>query len=513
MNFAQWVRVASRDTNRSLAGASLYLPASVSDRERVAAQAQQWGMIVTELPPTDAESSQRGFVFDAAHNGGSDGVYTNDGMSLHSMSGQQAIDHAREHMPVVRNLIDALANRGALVGVRFAISIVLEPKTAVFLEELAAAGAVVGIYCDGESTDPRVIDELEKLGIVVSADIAWSPQRRKREALRLLDTIQPDIVIDDGASFARLLIAERPDMARKLIGVSEETTSGIRAFAAMDADDVLPFPVIAVNDSVLKTGFDNAHGTGETCVTTILEHLGAQAFEGSRVCVIGYGPVGKGFALRARALGALVTVADTDPVACLRAVFDGFETAEVMDVVAEQDMVISATGVRHTVSVAHMQGMKQGAVLGVIGGIANELALDEIATFHRSGKPVSSLKVPDGHAITLLSDGDGVNYTAGNGNPIDIMDLSFAVQTMAVAYLLRNKNVLPHHLLHLDKGSDEHIAAIALRARGSRETQSQSSTYDWRLSRFEDELATQQPPSVPATVTANDPRGKNEGEK
>jgi adenosylhomocysteinase len=488
----------------------LYLPASTPNREQVAAQAQQWGMVVTELPPTDAESSQRGFVFDAAQDGDIDAVHSNDGMSLRSMNGKQAIDHAREHMPVVRNLIDALASRGALKGVRFAISIVLEPKTAVFLEELAAAGAVVGIYCDGESTDPRVIDELEKLGIVVSADIAWSPQRRKQEALRLLDTIQPDIVIDDGASFARLLIAERPAMAKKLIGVSEETTSGIRAFAAIDADDALPFPVIAVNDSVLKTGFDNAHGTGETCVTTILEHLGAQAFEGSRVCVIGYGPVGKGFALRARALGALVTVADTDPVACLRAVFDGLQTAEVSDVVAEQDMVISATGVRHTVSVAHMQGMKQGAVLGVIGGIANELALDEIG-FQRSGTPVSSLTVPGGPTITLLADGDGVNYTVGNGNPIDIMDLSFAVQTMAVAHLLRNKNVLPHHLLHLDRGSDEHIAAIALRARGSRETQSQSSTYDWHLSRFEDELATQQPPSEPAN--ANDSRGKNEGEK
>ncbi|MCI1983228.1 MAG: adenosylhomocysteinase [Bifidobacteriaceae bacterium] len=495
MSFAQWARVVSRDTNRSLAGSSLYVPQDASD---IAAQAQQWGMRLA------ADEVGADFTYDAVLAGDAEAAtgavlpahashFTDKEASapLPQMSGAEAIDHARMRMPVTRKLIAELAADGALTGVRFAISIVLEPKTAVFLEELAAAGAVVGIYCDGESTDPRVIEELEKRGIEVSAQRAWSAERRRTEALKLLDDIQPDILIDDGASFARLLMRERPQMAANLIGVAEETTSGVRAFAAMDRDRALTYPVIAVNDSALKTNFDNAHGTGETCVTTMLDILGSDAFAGASVAVVGYGPVGAGFARRIRALGAKVTICDIDPVACLRAVFDGFETADLASVAGHVDMVTSATGVRHTVSLETMRRMRERAILGVIGGISNELALDDITGFARANAAVRDLDVPGGSTVRLLSDGDGVNYTAGNGNPIDIMDLSFAVQTMAIGYLLKHRGRLEKRLMTLDSSADEHIARVALSTRGQEVTATHTVPYDWRLSRFEDEIASE----------------------
>jgi adenosylhomocysteinase len=423
------------------------------------------------------------FVFDASDE--------EDGLSLLAMNGAQAIDHARKRMPVVRRLLADLARTGRLAGVRFAISIVLEPKTAVFLEELAAAGAIVGIYCDGESTDPRVIEELRKRGIEVAAQVEWSARRRRDEALKLLDDIRPDILIDDGASFARLLMSQRPELAKNLIGVAEETTSGVRAFEAMDRDRALTFPVIAVNNSALKTNFDNAHGTGETCVTTMLEILGAEAFENSSVAVVGYGPVGAGFARRIRAVGAHVTVCDTDPVASLRAVFDGFATADLSEVAPHVDMVISATGVRHTVPLSTLQQMRSGALVGVIGGISNEVGLDEIPGFARTESPLSQINIPQGPTLRLLSDGDGVNYTAGNGNPIDVMDLSFGVQTMAIGYLLEHRGKLENHLLQLDADADRHIASVALEARGCSTSTAHAQVYDWRLSRFEDEMTSE----------------------
>lgn len=482
VNFAQWVDAVSKNTNRSLAGSRFYLREEGEQKREILAQAHQWGL-TESISSTDAD-----FRFTQA----AMQEIESPNRSMRFMQGRAAIDHARESMPVVRTLMGQLVQSGALEGVRFAISIVLEPKTAVFLEELASAGAIVGIYCDGESTDPRVIEELEKQGILVAADVSWPAEKRKEEALRLLDAIIPDILIDDGASFARLLMMERPQMAAHLIGVAEETTSGIRAFEAMERDGVLTYPVIAVNDSPLKTGFDNAHGTGETCVTTIQEHLGSDVFDGCAVAVIGYGPVGKGFATRIRALGASVTVCDIDPIACLRAAFDGFKVSDTHDIVSDVDMLISATGVRHTVTLGLLQQLREKAVVGVIGGIANEIAFDDIEDFQRSTRPVSSLDVPGGNTITVLADGDGVNYTVGNGNPIEIMDLSFGVQTMAVQYLLEHKGELPYKLLKLDSSNDRIIADIALQVRGYSTTTWESKTYDWRLNRFEDELAQQE---------------------
>ncbi|PJM79425.1 adenosylhomocysteinase [Bifidobacterium scaligerum] len=476
-DFVPWAETFSQRTNRSLAGARLVMTSSSTQPDRVFT-AQQWGMTVEQ--PDAMHESTDDFRFDSS-------LPIEQIPDMRKTSGFEAMAYAEEHMPVLRDVMDGLHDRGIdFSGVRIAVCLILEPKTAILLRKLHAAGAIVGVYCGPDSTDPRVAEQLKSEGIIVESSRDWTPEQAQEAALRLLDTIQPNIIIDDGASFARLASLERPELAANLIGVAEETTSGVRAFAGMEAAGALTYPVVAVNDSILKTGFDNAHGTGETCVTTMQRILGTDAFSGARVTVIGYGPVGRGFARRVRALGARVTICDIDAVAALKAVFDGFEARDITDALPSADIVISATGVRHTITLEHMRLMREGTVLAVIGGIANEIALDEVTDFTPAvNRERFDLKVPEGPTLTLLADGDGVNYTVGGGNPIEIMDLSFAVQASAVAYLLEHQGALPHQLIRLGSETDRRIADAALKARGYQASHAVADNgYDWRLTRF-----------------------------
>ncbi|GAA0639366.1 adenosylhomocysteinase [Bifidobacterium pullorum] len=493
--FGEWAAVVSQRTNRSLAGRRITLPpatrhdADAADSGRAwrqfRSEAAQWGMIASDADVHAAHSP------DACTPAGGDAPLdprcpvTQLFDSRHA-AGVAAMDYAQEHMPVTVALLKTLTGETDLDGVRIAVCLILEPKTAVLLRLLQAAGATVGVYCEPESTDQRVADQLRREGIMVQADAGWTAEQAHQGALRLLDEIRPQIIIDDGASFARLAALERPQLLDDLVGVSEETTSGVRAFEAMRDAGALTFPVIAVNDSILKTGFDNAHGTGETCVTTMQDILGARAFDGARVTVVGYGPVGRGFAMRIRTLGAQVTICDTNPVAALRAVFDGFAATDIDEALPQSDIVVSATGVRHTIALEHLRRMRQGTALAVIGGIANEIALDDIPDFHgEPGTRIRDLAVPEGPVIRLLAEGDGVNYTAGGGNPIEIMDLSFAVQVSAVDYLWRTRGTLAPGLHRLDADADRRIAAMALSVRGFRASHAVADNgYDWTLTRF-----------------------------
>ena len=505
VDFSKWASFTSQKTNRSLAGSRVFIEDVIdennsdncdninnSNAQKFLQNAQSWGII-----PVNSKEDADFCIKICTKN-------LETTIDAPNLSGKDAIDYAQSHMPVMRTLLNNLQENGLnLEGVRIAVCLVLEPKTAVLLRELHAHGAIVGVFCGPDETDQRVADQLKKEGILVQANRDWSPEQTHEGALKLLDEIQPDIIIDDGASFARLASLERPQIAANLIGVAEETTSGVRAFEAMQKAGHLHYPVIAVNNSALKTDFDNRHGTGETCVTTMQQILGSECFENAKVTVVGYGPVGRGFALRIRALGAKVTICDTNPVQSLRAVFDGFEAHNLECVVKKSNMIVSATGVRHTITLQHMQNMQENAILAVIGGIANEIALDEIPDF----KPVvgtaqRKIQVPRGPQITLISEGDGTNYTTGGGNPIEIMDFSFAVQVSAVAYLLEhngnkdgnkngnknNDNRLDSGIYQLPESSDNQIARIALAKRGYSASESNKNNgYKWDLTRFAEE--------------------------
>ena len=472
-HFEAWAAAYSQRTNRSLAGARVRIDRDGTSRADVM-RAQDWGMV-----PIRTDDEEYDIVIDATKPIGQIA-------DVRTASGAEAIAFAQRHMPVLDALMAQARERVDFTGIRIAVCLILEPKTAVLLRHLKAAGASVGAYCGAEANDERVVRQLRAEGIQVAYDPSWNAAQAHQGALDLLDELRPNVIIDDGASFARLAAMERPELMARIIGVAEETTRGVRAFQAMQDAGALTFPVVAVNDSMLKTGFDNAHGTGETCVTTLQRILGADAFDGASVVVIGYGPVGRGFAHRARSLGADVTICDIDPTVALQAVFDGFRALDLDEAIGTADMVISATGVRHTVTLRHMRRMKPHAALAVIGGIANEIALDDVDGFHAQPKRESrDLAIDGGPVIRLIAECDGVNYTVGGGNPIEIMDLSFAVQAAAVTHLIAHRGSLRNGLQRLGGDIDRNIADIALRVRGYRASHAVADNgYDWTLTRF-----------------------------
>lgn len=372
----------------------------------------------------------------------------------------ERIAWARRHMPVVEALGQRLAGSGLLAGRRVGICLVLEPKTAVLARVLAEAGAEVSLYAHPEETDAVVATELRDGGIPVfgGLDDSEDGEQDRFLAQRL------HVLIDDGSRLIRRLIAT-PGAASELVGAAEETTSGLRPLRELAE---LPFPVIAVNDARTKSLFDNAHGTGQSCLLTILDLLDPDragwGMRGRTVAVAGFGPVGEGFARNVRALGGAVLVADPDPVAELRARFAGYRTGPLEELVAAADLIVSASGYPHTITPGVLEAARPGAAVAVAGGVEDEvdwqLALDAGATFAPVREHVEDLRLASGNSVRLLDRGGCINCTAGEGNPIEIMDLSFAVQLAAVELLLTGH--LSPGLHPVPASADELIARLAL---------------------------------------------------
>ena len=301
---------------------------------------------------------------------------------MRTASGLEAMEYAEQHMPVLRDTMDDLTTRVDFSGIRIAVCPILEPKTAILLRKLKAAGAIVGVYC---GRIPRIPEWRNSCAEKESRSNPAEPGPRNRRTrqpcacwTRYSRTSSSTMVPASPVSPR----SNAPSSRRTSLEWPRKRPVALRAFQQMQEAGALTYPVVAVNDSVLKTGFDNAHGTGETCVTTMQRILGEHAFDGKNVTVIGYGPVGQGFARRIRALGAEVTICDIDPVASLKAVFDGFAAQDIDEALPCADMVVSATGVRHTVTLEHMRAMHEGAALAVIGGIANEIAFGRGKRLH-----------------------------------------------------------------------------------------------------------------------------------
>lgn len=383
-----------------------------------------------------------------------DGTVVNEnGEQVEGPGSARRIEWAYKYMPVTAAAISDIAP--LLPGVRVGISLVLEPKTAVLALQLSRAGADVKVFGHAEEVRVEVADALRVAGLDVYADPnpAKEPQLREEFLSSGLDYL-----LDDGAHVIRAAIQH----GVQLRGVAEETTSGVRRLREMQ----LPFPVVASNDARSKTLFDNAYGTGQSCLFTILDLLDPHE-NGHRlgeVAVAGYGDVGWGFARLARALGARVSVAEIDPVRQLRARMDGFPTAPLVDLAASADLMVSCTGHENTISPEVLRSMRQGAAIAVAGGVDQEVALNAVLATGATLTPVrhalDTLTLPGGPDLLLCDKGECINVTAGEGNPIEIMDLSFAVQSAALGYLIGGDLAPGLHLL--PKPLDDAVAQRAL---------------------------------------------------
>lgn len=370
---------------------------------------------------------------------------------------------ARTHMPLTSRPIDGVA------GLRIGLALVLEPKTAVLALRLAEAGADVRVYGHPDETRPEVAAALRDAGIPVHTGPPGEHSRPAAppEAARDFLSQRLHLLVDDGAHLIRW--AHAVDGAlEEMIGASEETTSGITRLRAAGRE--LRIPVIAANDARAKTLFDNAYGTGQSCLTTILDLLDPDAMGWplwqARVAVAGYGDVGRGFAKLTAALGGTVAVADPDPVRLLQARMDGHNVGELTALARDADLLVSASGAADTVSLEVLHALPDGAAIAVAGGVDQEVATAHAEATGAIWRPfspaVENLIFPDGRHVQVLDRGGCINCTAGEGNPIEIMDLSFGVQLAAVAHLLHDP--LPPGLHRLPREADDAVAAAALAA-------------------------------------------------
>lgn len=437
--------------------------------------------------------------------------------------GAARIEWAHRFMPVTRELAEEFAVSGALRGVRIGVVLVLEPKTAVLVLELARAGADVRVFAPANEIDSETAAALRARGIVVlGSDVAGpadADPEHEAEQARDLMRWQPQLLIDDGAHMIRLA-HEMPESRASLRGAAEETTSGVRPLRHMHADGELAFPVVPVNDAAVKTLFDNLHGTGQTCVFAIadeLERLREAWVEGlihtemqltpliadSTWLVLGYGPVGVGVAKHARALGADVVVAELDTVRALAAEADGYEVARSEAAVVRADVVVSASGIPGTLTETLAQHARPGTVFAVAGGVDGELdfGASVVRDLPEISAHVSLARIDlagiDGddrtaHEVIVLAHGHGVNYTASGGNPIEIMDLSFAAQLAALGQLIDmgvlGDAVRVPGIYPLDARGEQRIARLALAARGRstdvRSLEQERVAKNWRNQRY-----------------------------
>lgn len=347
-------------------------------------------------------------------------------------SGARRIEWAARSMPVLRSISERLQQSGSLTGLRIGVGLVLEPKTANLALALKNAGAQVSVFCSGRSTDQATADALTAAGLRVFAEEGAGDDRDEELAREYLGT-SPDILLDDGAELIRLAHREFPERVEQMLGAAEETTSGVRPLRAMHADGALRIPVIAVNDAQTKYLFDNVYGTGQSCVMTLLDVTNLQ-LAGRIVVVVGYGWVGKGVAKHAAALGARVVVTELDPINALQAIHDGYRVRSLAEAAPEAEVVFAATGIAGAVTAAHVERMPDGVILATAGGGAFELPMTMLdalnaRTLVRPG--VTEYTMPSGRTVLVISEGDCLNCTDGEGNPIEVMDLSLSLQALA----------------------------------------------------------------------------------
>lgn len=382
--------------------------------------------------------------------------------------GSERIAWARQFMPATTALAAELRESGRVRGIRIAVSDVLEPKTATVALLLAEAGADVAVSCVGRDTDDAVAAALVHAGIPTYAHRGATEAEDRDNVLALLDH-HPEVIVDDGAATIRLAHTERPGILGSMAGATEQTTSGVRPLRTMEREGALRIPIVAANDARTKSLFDNAHGTGQSVVLAVADLLD-RSWAGSDVVVVGFGRVGSGVARHASALGARVTVSEVDPVAALQAAFAGYAVEPLADAAAHADVLISTTGIAHTVAVEHLERLPEGAAVAVGGGAFQEISLlaavdaGAVETSRRGA--VSVLRLANGRSIRVLDDGHCINVSAAEGNPIQVMDLSFGVQLSAVDYLIAGRGTLTPAVHILPRSADDRVAALALGAFG-----------------------------------------------
>ena len=384
--------------------------------------------------------------------------------------GERKIAWVSEWMPVLNRVRDQLREEGSVSGRRIAVILPVEPKTAYLAAILAEAGAEVTVAFQGVMVHDDVAAGLAARGVDVFAK-RGSTHEQELEFFHEVLARRPEVVIDDRADVIRLAHTTHPEVLETLRGASEETTSGVIALRAMEADGTLKVPCIAANDARCKYLFDNRYGSGQSVVTAVLDATNL-LMAGKHVVAVGYGWVGKGIAKRARGLGAQVTVCEVDPFAALEALHDGFDIAPLVEACETAEIVLTSTGVRDALGMEAIEALLDGAILANASGIDDEFSMPKLREraleTRQAREHVEEFVLDEGRSVFVVGQGVVVNLSAGEGHPAEIMDLTFSVQALSARYLMLHGHELEPKVHTLPAEIDETIARAKIEELGFR---------------------------------------------
>ncbi len=383
--------------------------------------------------------------------------------------GHRKIQWVAQHAPVMNAVFEQRLSDGSLRGRKIAMTIHLEAKTAYLAILLSEAGADVTVSGSNPlSTQDDVCAALAEKGVRVFA--THDPSEEDFEGY-LLSTIQtaPDLIIDDGAELVSRMIIHRPELLENVVGASEETTTGVLKLRAMDAEEVLTFPVLAANDARMKHLFDNRYGTGHSSIVSLLSNTNL-FLSGKTVVVMGFGWVGRGLAKYTKGMGARVVVCEPEPVKLLEAYAEGYEAMNSLQAAEIGDVFLTGTGNLKVLRDEHFSRMKDGVLLANAGHYDHEFDLaflaEEAVAVREVRRNVTEYEMEDGRRFHVLARGRLVNIAAADGHPVEIMDLTFAVQALAAHYLAKNAASMSPGLQTIPEEIDELVARTKLSTLG-----------------------------------------------
>jgi adenosylhomocysteinase len=384
-------------------------------------------------------------------------------------SGEMKIKWVERNMPVLRGLGEEFAVSKPFAGLKVALSVHLEAKTAYLCRVMEMGGAEM--YVTGSnplSTQDDVAAALASGGMNVFAHYGCSMEEYEENLCRVLE-VGPNIIIDDGGDLVHLVHTKYTALIPQIIGGCEETTTGIHRLKAMAKAGTLRFPMVMVNDADCKHMFDNRYGTGQSVWDGIMRTTNL-IVAGKRVVVSGYGWCGKGVSLRAKGMGAKVIVTETDPVRALEAVMDGYEVMPMRDAAKIGDIFCTVTGCSGVITQEHFMSMKDGAILSNAGHFDVEVDMAGLKAIavreYEVRRNIQAYVLPNGKTLFTIAEGRLVNLAAADGHPAEIMDMSFAIQAMSAKYLADNRSSLTPGVIPVPRKIDDYVARIKLASMG-----------------------------------------------
>ncbi|MDD5557066.1 MAG: adenosylhomocysteinase [bacterium] len=386
--------------------------------------------------------------------------------------GRRRIEWAERQMPVLRLVRERFERERPLAGLRMSACLHVTAETANLARTLKAGGADLLLCASNplSTQDDAAASLVKDYGIAVQA-IKGEDHATYYRHIHAAVAHNPRITMDDGADLVSVIHAEYPQMASRIMGSMEETTTGVIRLRAMERDGALRFPVIAVNDAATKHMFDNRYGTGQSTVDGIIRATDI-LLAGATVVVAGYGWCGRGFAMRCRGMGADVVVTEVNPVRALEALMDGFRVMPMRDAAAIGDLFCTLTGDINVIRAEHFRRMKDGALVANSGHFNVEIdipALRRLAKKVNRGvrQYVDEYVLPNGRRICLLADGRLINLAAAEGHPASVMDMSFAVQALTTEHCVRRHRTLVPKVYPVPQEIDDWVSRLKLKAMGA----------------------------------------------